>query len=356
MGDEVAVLSPADTAALLAPPDASEELALGPRPILATELHNDIGLDEAGVDRLVSDLGALRALTVAVVTEPVGLHLERLARAYDVVLAAPEIGSLTAVPVEDPAPALASLAAGVAANPQAAVAMAQLLRLACWDDVAAGLVAESLTYSTLQSGPEHRRWLSDRGPATVPPDPGDPVLVRRIGSRLDVVLDRPHRANAVTAAVRDALVEAFRLASLDPTLDGIVLTGAGASFCSGGDLAEFGTTPDPATGHAVRTLRSPAWWLHRIGRRVRVHLHGACIGAGIELPSFAGTVLAAPDTRIRLPEVAMGLVPGAGGTVGITRRIGPSRTTYLAVTGAQLDAHEALAWGLVDRIVDRPTT
>ena len=79
-------------------------------------------------------------------------------------------------------------------------------------------------------------------------------------------------------------------------------------------------------------------------------LHRACIGAGIELPAFAGTVLAAPDARVRLPEVAMGLVPGAGGTVSLPRRIGRHRTCWLGVTGAELDAEAALAWGLVDRI------
>ena len=84
--------------------------------------------------------------------------------------------------------------------------------------------------------------------------------------------------------------------------------------------------------------------------RTRAHLHGAAIGAGIELAAFAGTVLAAPDTRIRLPEVAMGLVPGAGGTVSLTRRIGRPRTCYLGVTGRELDAADALAWGIVDRL------
>ena len=66
--------------------------------------------------------------------------------------------------------------------------------------------------------------------------------------------------------------------------------------------------------------------------------------------SGTGTVLAAPDTRIRLPEVAMGLVPGAGGTVSIPRRIGRHRTAWLALTGAEIGADQALAWGLVDRI------
>ncbi|MCZ0997091.1 enoyl-CoA hydratase/isomerase family protein [Streptomyces mirabilis] len=80
------------------------------------------------------------------------------------------------------------------------------------------------------------------------------------------------------------------------------------------------------------------------------HLHGACVGAGIELAAFAGRVLAAPDTLIRLPEVGMGLIPGAGGTASLPVRIGRERTAYLALSGDTLSAAQALGWGLVDEI------
>ena len=167
---------------------------------------------------------------------------------------------------------------------------------------------------------------------------------------MELTLNRPDRANAFVASMRDGVVEALRTAAADPSVEGVILRGAGDSFCSGGDLAEFGSAPDPAVGHATRETRSPAWWVDHLAADVRVHLHGHCIGAGIEVPAFAGTVLAASDTRIRLPEVAMGLVPGAGGTVSIPRRIGRHRTAWLAVTGTEIDAATALQWGLVDRI------
>ncbi len=228
--------------------------------------------------------------------------------------------------------------------------MGQLMRQRAFGSVPNGLVLESLTYSTLQSGEEFGAWLSERGPAEVPPDPEPPVLGERVGSALHITLNRPHRANAVSAGLRDALVEQLRVAGADPSIEGVVIRGAGRSFCAGGDLAEFGSTPDPAVGHATRLTRSAGWWVHRLSSRTRVHVHGACIGAGIEVPCFAGEVLAAADTRIRLPEVAMGLVPGAGGTVSMPRRIGPQRTAYLGITGRELDVDEALAWGLVDRI------
>ena len=82
------------------------------------------------------------------------------------------------------------------------------------------------------------------------------------------------------------------------------------------------------------------------------HLHGACIGAGIELPAFAARLTAKPDTTFRLPEVSMGLIPGAGGCVSIPRRIGRQRTARMAILGEPVNAEQALAWGLIDAIVD----
>ena len=117
--------------------------------------------------------------------------------------------------------------------------------------------------------------------------------------------------------MRDGLAEALLFAATDPTIVEVVLTGAGPSFSSGGDLDEFGTFPDPAASHLVRLTRSPARLLARVADRVVTHLHGACMGAGIELAAFGHRVEAEPDTLIALPELALGLVPGAGGTVSL---------------------------------------
>jgi enoyl-CoA hydratase/carnithine racemase len=84
-----------------------------------------------------------------------------------------------------------------------------------------------------------------------------------------------------------------------------------------------------------------------------VGLHGACLGAGIELPAFAQRVVAADDARIALPEGSLGLIPGAGGTVSIRHRIGSRRTLDLIVSGRQIDAATAQSWGLVDEVVPR---
>lgn len=102
-----------------------------------------------------------------------------------------------------------------------------------------------------------------------------------------------------------------------------MVAGAGPSFCSGGDLDEFGTAPELVTAHFVRARHGAGGLLHRLAARAEVRVHGSCVGASIELLAFAGRVVAAPGTTFRLREAAMGLMPGAGGTVSIPRRIGP---------------------------------
>ncbi|MGV0744093.1 enoyl-CoA hydratase/isomerase family protein [Mycolicibacterium sp. XJ870] len=240
--------------------------------------------------------------------------------------------------------------------PQAAAVCDDVLRSV---DVTAsafgGVITESLAYSTLQSGPEFARWLAERGPATAPQLP-DPVQARREGNTLHVRFNRPQRHNAFSTDTRAALLEALEVARLDPSVDEIVLGGNGRSFCSGGDLAEFGSFADPASAHLARTRHSPALALDeltaRLGRRCRAEVHGQVLGSGLEMAAYCGWVSCHPDSTLGLPELALGLIPGAGGTVSITRRIGRWRTAYLVLSGHPIDAATALAWGLVDEVLN----
>mgnify|MGYP001232508012 CR=1 FL=1 len=248
---------------------------------------------------------------------------------------------------------LAAITATVAANPVAATALAVLLRTGEGVDPLAGLVAESATYSSLQAGAEFARWRASR-PVRRRPRSVEPVRLDRRGDVLEVVLHRPEVRNALDAAVRDGLVDALRLAAADPSIARVVLRGAGPSFCSGGDLDEFGTAPEPPDAHLLRLDRSAGRAALAVADRLVAHLHGDCIGSGIELPAFAGRVVADPGARIGLPEVSLGLVPGAGGTVSLPRRIGRHRTARLALTGRTVDAATAHRWGLVDEIARVP--
>lgn len=214
-----------------------------------------------------------------------------------------------------------------------------------------GVLTESLAYSTLQAGPEFARWLAERGPARMP-DIADPVQAERDGNTLRIAFNRPQRHNAFSTDARAALLEALTVAQLDPSIDEVVLTGNGPSFCSGGDLAEFGTFSDPASAHLARTRYSPALMLDalatRLGQACRAEVHGQVLGSGLEMAAFCGRVVSRPDAVFGLPELSLGLIPGAGGTVSVTRRIGRWRTAYLVLSGVSIDVATALAWGLVD--------
>jgi enoyl-CoA hydratase/carnithine racemase len=222
-----------------------------------------------------------------------------------------------------------------------------MLPVTARSSVADGLVVESLAYSMLLAGPEFMAWRA-RTPAGPVPLDDEPVLLRRDGEVLSVVLNRPDRHNAFGRAVRDLLLDALELGAADDTIRTIVLTGNGRSFCSGGDLDEFGTSPGVAAAHLVRLRQSAGYAVHRARDKVRAVVHGACIGAGVEVPAFATRVEARDGAWFMLPELSMGLVPGAGGTVSITHRIGPARMAYMALTGHRIDLATALAWGLVD--------
>lgn len=166
------------------------------------------------------------------------------------------------------------------------------------------------------------------------------------------MLDRPERRNAFGFRMREELYGALEVAALDTTVERVELAGEGPVFCSGGDLAEFGQARDLVAAYLVRLDRAPWRLLDRLRDRVTVRVQGAAVGAGIEMAAFAGRVVAAPQTFFALPEMEMGLVPGAGGTVSVPRRIGRWRAAWMMVSGARVDAGTALRWGLVDAIED----
>jgi enoyl-CoA hydratase/carnithine racemase len=257
---------------------------------------------------------------------------------------------VTVASVDD---ALAELTRRCRRWPQAAAVCDDVLRSVSSVSVFAGVITESLAYSTLQSGPEFARWLDERGPVQLPELP-DPVQAERRGDTLYIRFNRPQRHNAFTTDARAALLEGLEVARLDDSVTEVVLAGNGRSFCSGGDLAEFGTFADPASAHLARTRHSPALVLaeltERLGPACRAEVHGQVLGSGLEMAAYCGHVRCHPDATIGLPELALGLIPGAGGTVSITRRIGRWRTAYLVLSGVMIDAATALAWGLVDEI------
>jgi enoyl-CoA hydratase/carnithine racemase len=246
--------------------------------------------------------------------------------------------------------ALTRIERQVAAQPAAAAVAAQVLRMSLQVGFDAALTLESLAYSMLLGAGGFRAWRAANPARERRPEPEPRVVVEADEGGIAVRLNRPGSRNAFDARMRDELCEALAFALAHPDAPPVTLSGEGPAFSAGGDLDEFGRADDPGLAHLIRTLRSPARLAAALGERLTVRLHGACVGAGIEVPAAAAHVAASPAAIFRLPEVGMGLIPGAGGTASIPRRIGRQRAAWMAIGGADVDAPTALAWGLVDAL------
>ncbi len=252
----------------------------------------------------------------------------------------------------EPPVTLAALAETIAAHPLAAAIAVQTIRHIEQLPIDTALHYESLAYGLLQGSSEHKDW---RGGAARKPGGGPSVgkvHLSREDDVLDILLDRPEASNAIDRAMRDALREAFTLAALDEDIREIRLRGIGKTFSLGADLGEFGTTCDPATAHAIRMETLPAHAIARCGDRLNVHVQGGCVGSGLEMAAFARHITASPTAWFQLPEIGMGIIPGAGGCVSVTRRIGRQRAALMILSGKRIGAKIALDWGLIDAIMD----
>ena len=342
-------LSPAEALALVG--DGLDDSVAGfvsGRPVLAIDLDRPFA--DSVVQRLARLLAPVPVIVVGVASESVPASPGVLD--LDILLCDSASAPRPWVHCpEGTASRLGTLARSVDGSPAAATALAQLLRMGESTTAEEAIVAESFVYGLLQGNDDHRRWLAQGGDRTRKPRPTAAVVrVERDRETLVVTLDRPEVRNAYGARMRDELTEAFRLVDVDSTIGRTELRGSGPAFCSGGDLDEFGTASDPLAAHMIRTTRSAAVVMTRIADRVTAFVHGTCVGAGVELPAFAIEVIAHPDATFLLPESSMGLVPGAGGTASIPRRIGRHRTLLFALEQNPIDAPTALDWGLIDRI------
>ena len=263
----------------------------------------------------------------------------------------PLAGILDAM-VEAPIP-ISALVRQVARAPHAAAVAIQLLRALEGVECEPALSLESSSYGLLQGSAEHGAWLDAR-PEVSHRLPDGQLIVERLDSVLHLTIDRPQAHNAINRTLRDQILEAFSLAELDQEIRSIKLRAVGSVFSTGGDLEEFGTTRDPATAHLIRSRSLPARQIARCQNILDVHVQGACIGAGLEMAAFARRLTATTNAWFQLPELSMGLIPGAGGCVSVPRRIGRQRAALMILSGRRINAATALRWGLIDAIEDPP--
>jgi enoyl-CoA hydratase len=255
----------------------------------------------------------------------------------------------------EPPVSVEALIRGCERAPHAAAIAVQLLRSLQDVPCERALMLESFCYGLLQGSAEHAEWLASRA---LPAQrlPAGRLIVERHDSTVLIAMDRPAARNAIDRAMRDQLFEAFSLTALDTEVQTVKLRAVGTVFSTGGDLDEFGTTRDPAMAHMIRSRTLPAVAIAPRARILDVHVQGACIGAGLEIAAFAGRLTAEPDAWFQLPELSMGLIPGAGGCVSVPRRIGRQRAALMILSGRRINAKAAFRWGLIDGIASSTPT
>jgi len=154
--------------------------------------------------------------------------------------------------------------------------------------------------------------------------------------------------------MRDELLQVLSAIKDDPEVMVAVFKGAGErAFCAGADLSEFLTAPSPTIARQVRWERD-VWGLFlSLPQPLIAALHGYVLGSGIEIALCCDIRIAAEDTQFGLPELGLGIIPAAGATQTLSRTIGRARACEMMVTGHRIDAEEAFAIGLVNRVVPR---
>ena len=187
-----------------------------------------------------------------------------------------------------------------------------------------------------------------------PSDTLETIAYSKAGPVARVVLDRPDVINAYNVRMRDELYGVMEAVRDDPEVRVAVLSGAGdKGFCAGADLTEFGTAPSQVVAREVRWERD-VWGLFlSLEKPLVAALHGWVVGSGVEIACLCDIRVASEDAVFRMPEVALGMLPAAGGTQTLPRIVGSDRALQMLLECGPVDAVEARRMGLVHRVVPR---
>lgn len=169
-----------------------------------------------------------------------------------------------------------------------------------------------------------------------------------------VTLNRPKALNAYSVQMRDDLYEVLGAINDDDEVRVAVIRGAGdKAFCAGADLTEFLTAPSAIEARQIR-FRRDLWKLFlSIPQPLIAAVHGYVLGSGMEIAACCDIRVASEDAVFGLPEVGLGIIPGAGGTQTIPRLIGVSRSLEMLLTNRWIPADEAHRFGLVNKVVPK---
>lgn len=172
------------------------------------------------------------------------------------------------------------------------------------------------------------------------------IVCRRRNGVAVLAIDHPP-VNATSQAVRQGLLDGVTTAVADPEVTAIVIVGNGTAFSAGGDVRELGDASRNSP-----SLRETIAVIEASPKPVVAAMHGYALGGGFELALGCNARIAAPSLRLGLPEVTLGVIPGAGGTQRLPRLVGAVAALDIITSGRHLDAGEALRLGIVDAIVE----
>jgi enoyl-CoA hydratase/carnithine racemase len=163
-------------------------------------------------------------------------------------------------------------------------------------------------------------------------------------------LNRPPM-NALNAAIQDQFRDAAAQASADDSVRAVVVYGGEKVFAAGADIKEMAAMGYPEMAARARDLSDAFDAIARIPKPVVAAITGYALGGGCELALACDWRVAADNAKLGQPEITLGVIPGAGGTQRLARLVGPARAKDLCMSGRFVDADEALAIGLVDKVV-----
>ncbi len=173
------------------------------------------------------------------------------------------------------------------------------------------------------------------------------------GALAVLTLDRQERLNAISQEMSVELADVVARLETDDEVRVLIVTGAGRAFCAGADIKERAAQPDDMAVQRTSQLLSPTLRRLELLRQVSIAaVNGAAAGGGLELAMACDLRIASAAATMALPEVALGILPGAGGTQRLPRLIGPARAKEMMLLGRFVDAETALGWGLVNAVVE----
>src|SRR5438067_1390939 len=170
------------------------------------------------------------------------------------------------------------------------------------------------------------------------------VDLKREGDVAIITIENPP-VNALRHEVRAGLIAALKQAE-DPAIKAVVITGAGRAFSAGADISEFGRPLQPPGLHEVISK------IEATPKPVVAAIHGTALGGGLELALACHSRVANRTARVGLPEIKLGILPGAGGTQRLPRLIGPEKALEAIASGDMIPADRAHALGIVDALID----